>query len=160
VNNIAIRTPLPTPLTAITGLALMAAMLAGCRPSGPAYWPINGKVTFQGKPVTVGQIRFCDPAAGIDVIESLDAQGQYTILTGNRKGLPEGQYQVAVMPKLDFSRVKCEPNGRPIPSTMPSAAEKNPPNIPQKYQDPATSGLTLTVKPASNTFDVDMQPAR
>jgi hypothetical protein len=64
------------------------------------------------------------------------------------------------MPKLDFSRVKCEPNGRPIPSTMPSAAEKNPPNIPQKYQDPATSGLTLTVKPASNTFDVDMQPAR
>jgi hypothetical protein len=160
VTKLSKRTPLFVPFTQFARAAVLLALLAGCRPSGPAYWPVSGKISFQGKPVTVGQVRFCNPAVGIDVIEPLDAQGQYTILTGNRKGIPEGQYQVAVMPKLDFSKVKCDPTGRPIPSTMPSAAERNPPNIPQKYQDPATSGVTVTVKPESNTFDVDMQPAR
>lgn len=109
--------------------------------------------------MAVGQIRVCNAKAGIDIVESLNAAGQYTIITGHKQGLPEGQYQIAIMPKLDFSRMQCEPSGRPIPSTMPSQAERNPPNIPQKYHDPATSGLTLTVKPDSNTFDVDMQPA-
>jgi hypothetical protein len=132
----------------------------GCGQSGPAYWPISGKVTFQGKPVGNGQIRFCNSKAGIDVVESLDAEGRYTVVTGKRKGVPGGQYQVAVMPKLDFSNVKCNKDGRPLPSTMPSVSERNPPNIPAKYHDPATSGLTMTVKPESNTFDVDMQPTK
>jgi predicted small lipoprotein YifL len=140
--------------------AAILATVCGCGRAGPAYWPVRGKVTFQGKPVAVGQIRFSNPAAGIDVVESLDTDGQYAIITGDRKGLPEGQYQVAVIPKLDFSKVKCDTSGRPIPSTMPSSAERNPPNIPQKYHDPAASGLTATVKPTANTFDVDMQPAQ
>lgn len=142
-------------LLLLAGIA--ASVTCGCGRSGPAFWPISGKVTFQGKPVVVGQIRFCNPKVGIDVIESLDARGQYTVITGDRKGLPEGQYQVAVMPKLDFSKVKCDASGRPIPSTMPSALERNPPNIPAKYQDPATSGLTMTVKPESSVCDVDMR---
>lgn len=141
----------------LLGCAAILAVLWGCGRSGPAYWPISGKVTFQGKPVAVGQIRFCNPKQGIDVIESLRADGQYTIITGKRQGLPEGQYQVAIVPKLDFSRMKRAPDGLPIPSTMPSAAERNPPNIPQKYHDPAASGLTVTVKSEPNTFDVDMQ---
>jgi hypothetical protein len=154
--NISCRYPIARRLC----LAAIALTLLGCGRSGPAYWSIGGKVTFQGKPVGSASIRFCNPKAGIDVVESLDAEGQYTVVTGDRKGLPEGPYQVAVMPKLDFSKLKCEPDGRPIPSTMPSSSERNPPNIPQKYHDPATSGLTVTVKPASNTFDVDMQPTK
>jgi predicted small lipoprotein YifL len=137
--------------------AAILAALWGCGRSGPAYWPISGKVTFQGKPVALGQIRFSNPKQGIDVVESLRTDGQYTIITGKRQGLPEGQYQVAIVPKLDFSKMKRDSNGLPIPSTMPSAAERHPPNIPQKYHDPATSGLTLTVKPEPNTLDVDMQ---
>ena len=136
---------------------MILAALWGCGRSGPAYWPISGKVTFQGKPVTVGQIRICNPKEGIDIIQSLSADGQYTIITGKRQGLPEGPYQVAIVPKLDFSKMERDSNGLPIPSTVPSAAERNPPNIPRKYHDPASSGLTLTVKPEPNTFDVDMQ---
>lgn len=138
-------------------LAALALTLLGCGRSGPAYWPISGKVTFQGKPVGSASIRFCNSKAGIDVVELLDANGQYTVVTGDRKGIPEGQYEVAVMPKLDFSNAKCDENGLPVRSTMPSALERNPPNIPTKYHDPATSGLTLTVKAEPNTFDVDMQ---
>lgn len=138
-------------------VAAFVALSAGCGSSGPAYWPICGKVTFQGKPVTNGEMRFCNSKAGIDVVESLNTEGQYTVVTAVQKGLPEGQYQVAVMPKLDFSRVKSDQNGFPIPSTMPSEAERNPPNIPPKYRDPMTSGLKIAVKPETNTFDVDMQ---
>jgi hypothetical protein len=139
---------------------VVAVMLSGCGPSGPAYWPISGKVTFQGKPVAIGEIRFCNSKIGIDVVESLKGDGQYVVVTGKRNGLPEGEYQVAIMPKLDFSKVKCEKDGRPIASTMPTPLERNPPNIPRNYRSPATSNLTVTVKPTSNTFDVDMQPAR
>jgi hypothetical protein len=138
-------------------LAAIALTLLGCGRSGPAYWPVGGKVTFQGKPIGIASIRFCNPKAAFDVVESLDAKGQYTVVTGDRKGMPEGQYEVAVMPKLDFSNVKCDKDGFPLLSTMPSALERNPPNIPAKYHDPATSGLVVTVKPESNTFDVDMQ---
>jgi hypothetical protein len=130
------------------------------RTSGPSYWPICGRVTFQGKPIAAGQIRFCDPKSGVDVVQPFETDGRYVIITGKLEGLPEGRYQVAIMPKLDFSKVKCDKNGLPISSTMPSAAERHPANIPQKYHDPGTSGLTVTVKPESNTFDVDMQPAR
>lgn len=158
MSTISRKTAPPLKPIAFACVAVIATMLSGCGPSGPTYWPISGKVTFQGQPVAVGQIRFCNPSAGIDVIESLNIDGQYTIITGDRKGLPEGQYQVAVMPKLDFSKVKSDKNGRPILSSMPSSSERNPPNIPLKYHDPAASGLTVTVKPESNTFDVDMQP--
>ncbi len=146
--------------TLLLCLAATVATLTGCGRSGPAYWPISGRVTFQGKPVTVAEIHISNPKVGIDILETLDAEGRYTVITGDRKGLPEGQYRVAITPKLDFSRAKCGADGRPIPSTMPSEAERNPPNIPKKYHSPSTSGLTLTVKPESNTFNVDMQPAR
>jgi hypothetical protein len=157
MRNLPRRQRLFLQLTGTVCVFTMATVSVGCRPSGPTYWPIDGKVTFQGRPVTIGQIRFCNSGEGIDVIESLNAEGQYTVVTGSRKGLPEGQYQVAVIPKLDFSRVKNDKHGFPIPSTMPSEGERNPPNIPRKYHDPSTSGLTATVKPEPNTVDVDMQ---
>jgi hypothetical protein len=135
----------------------MVSLLIGCGSSGPAYWPVSGKVTFRGKPVTVAKIRFCSTAAGLDVVMPLEADGQYNIVTGDHQGLREGQYQLAITPKLDFSKAKRDENGVFIPSTMPSETERFPPNIPRKYHDPVTSGLTLTVKPESNTFDVDMQ---
>ena len=129
----------------------------GCGRSGPEYWPVRGNVTFRGKPVAVGLVRFSNPQMGVDVVAELDADGKYVIVTAGGRGLPKGRYHVAIVSKVDFSKVKSAPDGLPIPSTMPSAAERNPPNIPQKYHDPATSGLTLTVKPEPNTFDVDMQ---
>jgi hypothetical protein len=152
--------PFPAISAAFASVAMAAIILSGCGPSGPSYWPIRGRVTFQGEPIAAGQIRFCDPKSGVDVVQPFETDGRYVIITGKRKGLPEGRYQVAIIPKLDFSKVKCDKNGLPVPSTMPSAAERHPANIPQKYHDPATSGLTVIVKPESNTFDVDMQPAR
>lgn len=131
----------------------MTSLFCGCGPSGPEYWPVSGKVTFQGKPVSAASIRFSNPKGGVDMYVDLDAESKYVVI-GEKKGLPEGTYQVAIIPKLNYDNVKTGPDGQVIPSTMPS---QNRPDIPTKYQEPATSGLTMTVKPESNAFDVDMQ---
>ena len=136
-----------------TCFAVMALMLFGCGQSGPKYWPVSGKVTFRGKPVVAASIRFSNPGAGVDVVAELDADGQYVII-GEKTGLPEGMYQVAVVPKLNYDNIQQTPGGLVIPSSMPSM---NRPDIPTRYHDPATSGLTMTVKPEPNAFDVEMQ---
>ena len=64
--------------------------LLGMRPVGLNVLADRGKVTFQGKPVAIGQIRFCNPKAGIDVVESLKTDGHYVIITGSQRGLAEG----------------------------------------------------------------------
>ena len=43
----------------------------------------------------------------------------------------------------------------PMPQPPPKPACHD---IPEKYRSPSTSGLTLTIKPGNNPFDVDMQP--
>ena len=45
-------------ITWLVCFAAMALMLWGCGRSGPKYWPVSGKVTFRGKPVAVGLVRF------------------------------------------------------------------------------------------------------
>ncbi len=140
--------------------AAMAVMLWGCGRSGPKYWAVDGKVTFQGKPVTAGSIRFSNPRMGVDIVTELDAGGNYAIVTGEKMGLPEGTYQVAVVPKVDISNLQITNSGLVVPSSMPSTQQRHPPNIPIRYHQPATSGLTLTVKPEPNVFDVDMQSTK
>ena len=64
-------------------------------------------------------------------------------------GLPEGTYAVAIMPpRIDL------PPGTIRPPPQPPQY----PDIPNKYRQPSTSGLNLTVKSGKNDFDVDMQP--
>ena len=145
--------------TRFFGCAAMALMLWGCGRSGPEYWPVNGKVTFRGRPVAVGSIRFSNPQMGVDTIMELDADGTYTIISGKKMGLPEGTYQVAVVPNVDVSNLKVTKSGLVVPSSMPSA-KTVPSNIPERYQQPTTSGLTVTVKPEPNVFDVNMESTK
>ena len=137
----------------LISFATMVSMLCGCGPSGPAYWPVSGQVTFHGQPVKEATIRFSNPNAGVDVTAELDADSNYVIV-GEKKGLPEGTYQVAITPILNYDNIKQTPSGMVIPSSMPSPKRAD---IPFQYQDVAASGLTMTVKPEANTFNVDMK---
>lgn len=136
-------------------LAAIALTWAGCGSSGPKYWPISGRVTFQGKPVTKASIRLTNVKTGIDVLATLNADGTYEILSGKKTGLPEATYQVSIVPDVDISNFKQTETGLLVAVGPPPPP---PQNIPTRYQEPNTSGLTLTVKPESNAFDVDMQP--
>ena len=91
MKNILEQTPSPMRTIRLAWLFVATVLLAGCGPSGPAYWPIRGKVSFQGKPVTRAQIRFCNSKDGIDIFESLNDNGEYTIVTGKKKGSARGK---------------------------------------------------------------------
>ena len=64
-------------------------------------------------------------------------------------GLPPGTYQVSISPPVE---------DLPLGPVQASPQPKEYPNIPERYRDPQTSGLTLRVRAEANRLDVDMQP--
>jgi glycine/D-amino acid oxidase-like deaminating enzyme len=126
----------------------MAVVLSGCGGRREKLCPIAGRVTLQGKPISTGMIRFSSTQAPIDMLANLGPDGTYEITRGQGPGLPEGTYRVAIMPSM---------GNRPIGDFTQNKAATPNPDIPNKYRDLSTSGLTFVVKPGSNTFDVDMR---
>jgi hypothetical protein len=80
------------------GVLLVALGLAGCGESGPKLYPIEGQVTYVGKPVPSGTIRFepagdkRDPRASP---ETLIREGRYTL--SRDKGIAGGRYTVYIL---------------------------------------------------------------
>lgn len=132
-------------------MAMLGLALSGCHRSGESLQPVSGRVTFQAKPVVAGVVRFSSSQMGIDMTAEIRPDGSYEIVRAHGPGLPEGTYQVAIMP-LRVGRSK----GSGV-ENLPKRPNQHP-DIPEKYRDPSTSGLTLTVNPGSNRLDIDMQP--
>jgi hypothetical protein len=129
---------------------LSAFCLPGCGQKGPKLCPVSGHVAFQGRPVSAGAVCFSNPSAGIDILAELRPDGAYSVRMANGIGLPEGTYSVSVVPP----RVKL-----PVGTMTPPPAPKVP-DIPERYRDASISGLSLTVKPGDNRFDINMEPGR
>ena len=125
--------------------------LAGCGGGGPKLYPVRGKVTLPGgTPVHNGSVTLHpDVAKGNKSKElpigAIDAQGNFTAMTGAREGAPPGWYKVAI-----------------------SAAEQIDPNNPyftdwlihERYINPETSKLTAEVveNPAPGRYDFRVDP--
>ena len=131
---------------ALCGLVLAAGM-AGCN-SGPAVGDVQGRVTFEGKPVTEGSISFFNPQLGAGADAPLSGDGAYVIKTRIR-GLQVGDYIVFITPETYLDKSD--------PTTPPARVEKNPANIPKKYRRQGTSPLKATVKEGKNEIHFDMK---
>lgn len=131
----------------MVSVLLVAIGAVGCGKKGPQLSPISGRVTFQGKPVAAGLVRFSNSEGPIDILATIETDGRYKVDMAQGEGLPEGRYSVAVMPP----RVNSPIGATTAPPQIPC------PDIPDKYRKPSTSGLTLTVKPGDNPFDIAMQ---
>ncbi len=127
-------------------LLLLALTLVGCG-AGEAKGRIAGRVTFQGQPVSEGIVVFRGAEKSVHITAELRSDGSYTVATAKGVGLPPGTYQVCVCPPAIH-----------VPTTVGGAAPKikQYPNIPAKYRDIKTSGLTLTVELGDNPFDIAM----
>jgi hypothetical protein len=131
----------------LAALALLAASgLPGC--GGEPRGRVFGKVTFRGAPVTQGMVLFNNAAKGVYMSTEIHPDGSYLVLTAKGVGLPLGSYLVAVAPPL------VEPTG----FARGSAKYPECDNIPVKYRDPKTSGLSLEVRKGENPFSIDLQP--
>jgi hypothetical protein len=128
-------------------LVMAGLAVSGCKPA-EKLGRIGGKVTFQGKPVSEGIVLFSCIDKGVNMTAALDKEGRYEIIMAKGAGLPLGAYKVCVTPPPEFY-----PIGQPAPPKP-----KQYPNIPEKYRNYQTSGLTVTVQDGENPFDIDMKP--
>lgn len=131
----------------IKSIAVGVLMLAtfGCQ-RGEVLGKVSGTVTLDAKPVSDGLVIFSNPAKGVYITATLDAEGKYAVQTANGFGLPLGDYQIAVSPPL------------PQPA-MPGAPKASPPppsSIPARYLRYETSGLAMTVSEGENRQDIAM----
>jgi hypothetical protein len=114
---------------------------------------VSGSVTYKGKPLTGGKVTFLgDDWASIDGV--IDEQGHYTI------NAPVGNVKIGVdnrMVKLGAIRPEASKGAGPRPGSPPPDPIKGKYiEIPDKYYDPATSGLTFTVKSGTQTYDITL----
>jgi len=108
---------------------------------------VSGKVTYQGKPVPKGTVSFVSTDPGRrNATGQLDQNGNYRLQTEEPDdGAELGDYQVTL-----YSHEE------PILDYRPKVPVKAQRLVPQKYEDPKTSGLKRTVKSGSNTFDFEL----
>jgi hypothetical protein len=139
---------MPRFLPAVLILSLSYALMTGCS-SKPAekLVPVEGKVTFDGKPLTTGTVIFHpDSSRGNNSQEEprgkVEADGSFKVST--RKGSPgaaPGWYKIAII-----AQKKTDP--------------KDPYSIawitPQRLADPEKSGMALEVTetPAADAYHI------
>jgi hypothetical protein len=124
----------------------LAAGVIGCSSGSPAT--VRGKVSYAAKPIKSGEVVIYG-GDGIPKVGKITLEGTYEV-----KDVISGEGKIAVR----------SDNPKDIPNTNRGAkkdpvdpqALKNWFKVPRMYGDPATSGLTVTIKPGENTHDISM----
>lgn len=115
---------------AVSFLAVLV-VVAGCGPKGVVKVTVNGTVTYKGKALSSGIVTF-NSDKGSYSAASVQADGSFIITD-----VAPGEISVGVMESPQGSGSSSgEASAKP---SLPAA------NLPQKYRDPATSGLKYTI---------------
>jgi hypothetical protein len=128
-------------------LPALLLLLYGCS-SGEVRGRISGRVTFEGKPVAEGRVVFTNNQKGIHMTAKIKADGRYEVRTAKGAGLPLATYQVFVSPPPTEAVTGVFNQKLPVKECA---------DIPPKYRDAATSGLTLTLTEGENRLDIEMK---
>ena len=115
-------------------LLACSTCFVGCGPAEPPSGSISGKVIYNGQPLTSGVVTLINETTGVGASVELDSSGGYYI-----QSIRTGQYKAAV------HSVPPPPGGKAVML-----------NIPEKYQDIQTSGLSVTVEEGENTADLKL----
>jgi hypothetical protein len=121
----------------------LAALGLSCGPTAVAPVAVEGTVTFQGEPVTEGLIQFSNDKTGRGAEAALAADGTYRAL------LYPDTYTVIILPPIVLVVAKETP-----PDTRFKAVK----NVPVKYRNTTTSGLTAEVAKDKAVHNFDMKP--
>lgn len=125
---------------------VVACLLAGCGSPKLDYGPLGtlkGKVTFKGQPFTQGTIIL----AGSKSAPGLHPCSRMTFFVTDRiGGLPVGSYSIAF--QAETKEVTDNPNSPPRMEAVQV--------LPKKYYSTETSGLTIEIKPGSNSVEFDV----
>ncbi|HPU08057.1 MAG TPA: carboxypeptidase-like regulatory domain-containing protein [Thermogutta sp.] len=153
----------------VTAVAL--GVVIGCSRSDgrPKTYPVTGVVTLNGTPVEGATVVFvpktpAQPGAQGPqaATATTDTSGRYALGTfAKGDGAIPGEYLVRVFkyptPPPPTGSASSEEEYVPPEESGQAAAAPAPKNLlPEKYANENTSGLSFTVEPKSNTFDIQL----
>lgn len=113
-------------------LALVTIVAVGCADGAPSVAPVQGKVTFNGQPLTTGRVMTM-PAAGRGAGGEIKRDGTFELTTPDYgDGAIPGAHKVAVRAFDESGATDPEfASGKSL--------------IPARYANPMTSGLMIEV---------------
>jgi hypothetical protein len=146
----------------------LLTLIGGCGKSAKSaeHAEVTGKVLFQGKPLPGGQVKFVAVNGGFASSGIIDENGNYQI------NAPVGEVAIAVdnsmfePPGGGGKAAKGAAAGNaPKKMEHPTRPDSEPEkpikgrwvSIPFSYYDPQQSGLKYTVKPGSQTHDIELK---
>ena len=132
------------PLVAFGWGVLFAIGCGGSTKTGEVY----GKVTYNGKAVTAGTVKFFPEGGGEPVGTALGPDGTY-----RATGVPVGPAKVAIETR-HFKNLTPPPPG--IAKQLGGPQTKYVP-IPEKYEKPATSELTFEVTAEAKEWPIELK---
>jgi hypothetical protein len=140
-------------LRKIALLLLLILVIAGCA-RGPRIVPVSGTITLDGQPVKDAAVMFMLNPDNRIATGITDAAGRYSLSThpaGN--GAFEGTHTVTVSLYRDESSPGTNtPEGAVSGSSLVKIVWL----VPEKYSQPAASGLTATVSRSQSTYDFQL----
>jgi hypothetical protein len=108
-----------------------------------------GQVTIGGQPPAVPvMVVVEDSGRGISAAAAVDPSGRFDVLTAPGRGLPAGRYRLALIPTPPpIEDLDASLGPEPPPPAAPCP-------IPEQFQSPATSGLSVEVTLPETRFDI------
>jgi hypothetical protein len=130
---------------------LLWLCVPGCDSGFALPCPVFGRVSYKGAPLRTGTVVFIPDAtrgsSGPLARADIQTDGSYVLQTGESAGAPPGWYRVTIA----ALETRFDDNTRDssvIPLTL----------IPEKYRDPALSGLVCEIKIGQeNRIDFDLE---
>jgi hypothetical protein len=143
---------------------ILVATVAGCG-SDLDLAPVTGRVTFNGKPVTEGEITFL-PDNGPQAAGMIQPDGTFRLTTlSPGDGAVVGRHQVSIRAttvtggsmapatfeqEMEWAQQGAKSGGQIlIPGTVTWL-------VPEKYSNPETSELTAEVQSGENSFEFNL----
>lgn len=143
------RLPMATLLTWFVAGMAAGIVTVGCGGGGLDTVAVRGTVTYDGKPLENGTVRFVPvDEDGLLAVGRIGPGGQFTLATKGTDGVVPGDYKISVQSFIIDESVPKKDRELGIGGKKPA--------IPQKYSNPETSGLTETID-GSRTIDIDLK---
>ena len=146
---------------------LLAATMIGCGDGRPATTPVSGVVTFEGQPVRDATVVMMTVAGGRPATGVTDEEGRFVLTTFDKDdGAMLGEHVVTVVKKemqikgtTRVTNQQGDASGRDdVSSPVIGYKTKIKWHLPEKYADPATSGLTIKVEPNMEPVQIELSP--